>query len=142
MARSRLFFRVSPSGRFDGIEIHAANGFLIDQFTRDGVNQLADEYGGSVDNRLRFMLEIVADLCNAIGSTKVGIRISPTNKVWGIRDTHPEITLAGIETAHRIRKRPLSQSLFRIIVSLWHWRDNFVQALTRFRPSVNLRQNL
>jgi len=77
---------------FDGIEIHAANGFLIDQFTRDGVNQRADEYGGSVDNRLRFMLEIVADLCDAIGSTKVGIRISPTNKVWGIRDTHPEIT--------------------------------------------------
>lgn len=77
---------------FDGIEIHAANGFLIDQFTRDGVNQRADEYGGSVDNRLRFMLEIVADLCDAIGSGKVGIRISPTNKVWGIRDTHPEIT--------------------------------------------------
>ncbi|WGS83898.1 alkene reductase [Methylomonas sp. UP202] len=77
---------------FDGIEIHAANGFLIDQFTRDSINQRADEYGGSVDNRLRFMLEIVADLCNAIGSAKVGIRISPTNKVWGIRDTHPEIT--------------------------------------------------
>lgn len=76
---------------FDGVEIHAANGFLIDQFTRDGTNKRDDEYGGSIDNRLRFCLEIIEQTCAAIGSGKVGIRISPTNSVWGIKDsTHRE----------------------------------------------------
>ena len=76
---------------FDGVEIHAANGFLIDQFVRDGTNKREDDYGGSIDNRLRFCLEIVQQTCAAIGSGKVGIRISPTNSVWGIKDsTHRE----------------------------------------------------
>ncbi|EPJ53942.1 MAG: NADH:flavin oxidoreductase [Osedax symbiont Rs2] len=74
----------------DGVEIHAANGFLIDQFTRDGVNQRTDEYGGNIENRLRFMLEIVAALCREIGSGKVGIRLSPMNSVWGIKDSDPQ----------------------------------------------------
>ena len=78
----------------DGVEIHAANGFLIDQFTRDGINQREDEYGGSVDNRLRFMLEIVAAVCAAVGAGKVGIRLSPTNKVWGITDSDPKMTFS------------------------------------------------
>jgi N-ethylmaleimide reductase len=76
----------------DGVEIHGANGFLVDQFIRDGVNQREDEYGGSIDNRLRFMLEVVGAVCNEIGSGKVGIRISPTNKVWGIKDSDPKAT--------------------------------------------------
>jgi N-ethylmaleimide reductase len=76
----------------DGVEIHAANGFLIDQFTRDSVNQRDDEYGGSVENRLRFMLEVVDAVCEKIGSDKVGIRLSPTNSVWGIKDSNPSET--------------------------------------------------
>ncbi len=76
----------------DGVEIHGANGFLVDQFTRDGVNQREDEYGGSIDNRLRFMMEVVEAVCHEIGSGKVGIRISPTNKVWGIKDSNPKAT--------------------------------------------------
>ncbi|MFY0677552.1 MAG: alkene reductase [Neptuniibacter sp.] len=77
---------------FDGVEIHAANGFLIDQFTRDGTNKRVDEYGGTVDNRIRFCLEIVEQICARIGSGKVGIRISPTNKVWGIEDSNHRAT--------------------------------------------------
>jgi len=76
----------------DGVEIHGANGFLVDQFTRDGVNLRKDEYGGSIDNRLRFMMEVVDAVCIEIGSGKVGIRISPTNKVWGIKDSDPKAT--------------------------------------------------
>jgi len=76
----------------DGIEIHGANGFLVDQFTRDSINQREDEYGGSIDNRLRFMMEVVDAVCNEIGSGKVGIRISPTNNVWGIKDSDPKAT--------------------------------------------------
>ena len=76
----------------DGVELHGANGFLIDQFTRDGINQREDEYGGSIDNRLRFMMEVVGAVCAEIGSGKVGIRISPSNKVWGIKDSDPKAT--------------------------------------------------
>jgi len=76
----------------DGVEIHAANGFLIDQFTRDGINKRQDEYGGSIDNRLRFMLEIIEKVCNEIGAGKVGIRLSPSNDVWGISDSDPKAT--------------------------------------------------
>ena len=79
---------------FDGVEIHAANGFLIDQFTRDGTNRRTDEYGGSIDNRIRFCLEIIEQVCTAVGSGKVGIRISPTNKVWGITDSEHRATFS------------------------------------------------
>ncbi len=84
----------SIAAGFDGVEIHAANGFLIDQFTRDGTNKRDDKYGGSIDNRLRFCLEIVEKTCAAIGSGKVGIRISPTNKVWGIADSEYRATFS------------------------------------------------
>jgi N-ethylmaleimide reductase len=80
----------------DGVEIHAANGFLIDQFTRDGVNKRDDEYGGSIDNRLRFLEEVVEAVCNEIGSGKVGIRISPSNSVWGITDSTPAVTFSRV----------------------------------------------
>lgn len=73
----------------DGVEIHAAQGFLIDQFIRDGVNQRTDSYGGSTDNRLRFLLEVVEAACRAIGPGKVGVRLSPSNKIWGIKDSNP-----------------------------------------------------
>ncbi len=75
----------------DGIEIHAANGFLIDQFTRDSINKREDAYGGSVDNRLRFMMDVVEAICREIGSGKVGIRLSPSNSVWGIKDSNPKV---------------------------------------------------
>lgn len=78
----------------DGVELHGANGFLIDQFTRDGINQRQDEYGGSIDNRLRFMLEIIDAVCKAIGPGKVGIRLSPSNNVWGIKDSNPKATFS------------------------------------------------
>jgi len=78
----------------DGVEIHGANGFLVDQFTRDGINQREDKYGGSIDNRLRFMMEIIEAVCSEIGSGKVGIRLSPSNNVWGIKDSNPKKTFS------------------------------------------------
>jgi len=74
----------------DGIEIHAANNFLIDAFLRDGSNQRSDNYGGSVENRCRFLFEVVDAVTDAIGSDKVGVRLSPTNAVFGISDSNPE----------------------------------------------------
>lgn len=75
---------------FDGIEIHGANGYLIDQFIRDGANQRTDEYGGSIENRCRFPLEVV-DACVAeIGAGRVGIRLSPLTPFNDLTDSNPQ----------------------------------------------------
>ena len=64
---------------FDGVELHAANGYLPHQFLSDNANQRTDEYGGSIENRNRFVLEVMEAIVSAVGSDKAGIRISPTN---------------------------------------------------------------
>ena len=79
----------------DGIEIHGANNFLIDSFLRDGTNRREDEYGGPVENRNRFLIEVVAAVTGAIGAGKVGVRLSPTNSYFGITDSKPDITFPG-----------------------------------------------
>ena len=62
---------------FDGVEIHAANGYLPDQFLQTNSNTRTDEYGGSIENRVRFVLEIADAVVKAVGANKVGIRLSP-----------------------------------------------------------------
>lgn len=77
---------------FDGVEIHSANGYLLDQFLRDGSNQRNDEYGGSIENRSRLLREAVTAVCNAVGSNKVGVRISPENSFNDMRDSDGQNT--------------------------------------------------
>ncbi|MCU0534521.1 MAG: alkene reductase [Hydrococcus sp. Prado102] len=77
---------------FDGVEIHAANGYLIDQFLRDGSNQRNDAYGGSVENRARFLLEVTEAVVNAWSNDRVGVRLSPTNPYNDMRDSNPIAT--------------------------------------------------
>lgn len=74
---------------FDGVELHAANGYLPSQFLAESSNQRTDKYGGSVANNSRFTLEIMRELINAIGSEKVGIKISPLNPFNGISFRNP-----------------------------------------------------
>ncbi|CAI9115121.1 OLC1v1015957C1 [Oldenlandia corymbosa var. corymbosa] len=74
---------------FDGVEIHGAHGFLIDQFLKDHVNDRTDKYGGSLENRCRFALEIVDAISNAIGPDRVGIRLSPFANYFESGDSHP-----------------------------------------------------
>lgn len=74
---------------FDGVEIHGANGYLLDQFLHDNVNQRSDEYGGSIGNRSRFVLEVLMAVCEAVGSERVGIRLSPYNYFQDTRDSDP-----------------------------------------------------
>jgi len=76
---------------FDGVEIHAANGYLLDQFLRDSTNHRTDSYGGSIDNRIRFLSEVVTAVCSAIGADKVGVRISPVNTFNDIDDSDPQL---------------------------------------------------
>jgi len=75
---------------FDGVEIHGANGYLIDQFLRDGANKRTDAYGGSVENRCRFALEVVDAVIAEIGAGRVGIRLSPVTPSNDLRDSDPQ----------------------------------------------------
>lgn len=74
---------------FDGVEVHGANGYLIDQFLRDGCNQRTDGYGGSVENRARFLFEVLTAVTAAIGSERVGVRLSPLNSFNSMKDSDP-----------------------------------------------------
>ena len=71
----------------DGVEIHGAHGYLIDQFTQDRSNKRADEYGGSIENRCRFALEVIDAVVAAVGAKKVGFRLSPWSTYQGTHDT-------------------------------------------------------
>ncbi len=81
--------RNAMAAGFDGIEIHGANGYLVDQFLRDGANHRTDGYGGSIANRARFLLEIVDAASAAIGAERVGVRISPANPFNSMSDSDP-----------------------------------------------------
>ncbi len=75
---------------FDGVEIHAANGYLLDQFLKNGTNRRTDDYGGSVTNRARLLLEVTRAIADAIGSDRVGIRLSPVTPANDVDDTAPQ----------------------------------------------------
>lgn len=77
---------------FDGIELHGANGYLINQFIDSQANLRDDEYGGSLQNRLRFMREVVTAVSAAIGKERVGIRLAPLTTLMGSKDDTPEAT--------------------------------------------------
>lgn len=77
---------------FDGVEIHGANGYLIDQFLRDGTNHRTDAYGGSVENRARFLLEVTEAVVGVWGADRVGVRLSPTGAFNDMSDSDPEAT--------------------------------------------------
>jgi N-ethylmaleimide reductase len=79
---------------FDGVELHGANGYLIDQFLRDKTNQRTDRYGGSALNRARFLLEVTEALIGEWGAACVGVRLSPTNPFNDIADSNPAATFA------------------------------------------------
>ena len=77
---------------FDGVEVHGANGYLLDQFLRDGTNRRTDAYGGSVENRARLLLEVVGVVSTVFGAARVGVRLSPINPFNDIADSNPQAT--------------------------------------------------
>ncbi|KOP25536.1 NADH:flavin oxidoreductase [Hapalosiphon sp. MRB220] len=79
---------------FDGVELHGAFGYLIDQFLQDGSNQRQDEYGGSIENRTRFLLEVVTAVTSVWGGNRVGIKLSPSNTYYGMKDSNPQDTFS------------------------------------------------
>ncbi|MCD6072694.1 MAG: NADH:flavin oxidoreductase/NADH oxidase [Microvirga sp.] len=75
---------------FDGVEVHAANGYLLDQFLKTGSNHRTDDYGGSIENRARLLLEVTRAVADAVGSGRVGIRLSPVTPANDIVDADPQ----------------------------------------------------
>ncbi|VDC06487.1 unnamed protein product [Peniophora sp. CBMAI 1063] len=83
---------------FDGVEIHAANGYLLDQFMQRVSNDRTDEYGGSIENRLRFVKEVVEAVTATVGQERTGIRFSPWSKAQSMRMTDPVPTFSAMIT--------------------------------------------
>lgn len=81
---------IAKRAGFDGVEIHGANGYLIDQFLRDGSNRRADMYGGSVQNRMRLLNEILDAVCAVWPARRVGVRLSPENSFNSMSDSDPQ----------------------------------------------------
>src|SRR3981189_1098645 len=88
--------RNARAADFDGVEIHAANGYLLDQFIETGTNRRADAYGGPVENRARLLFEVAEALMPIWGPDRIGVRISPMGKLNDIHDDNPEATFGYI----------------------------------------------
>lgn len=94
---------------FDGVEVHAANGYLIDEFLRDGTNKRSDQYGGSLENRMRLLREVLAAVTRVAGPARTGVRLSPLQQMNGMYDSDPwgtfsyvvrELNLFGLAYLH------------------------------------------
>jgi N-ethylmaleimide reductase len=99
-------FRVAAANAmeagFDGVELHGANGYLLDQFLRDGANVRTDRYGGTLENRARFPLDVVDAVIQVWGAGRVGYKISPSFSMFGMSDSDPVATFSHLATAlHR-----------------------------------------
>ena len=99
VAGFRAAFENARRAGFDGVEVHGANGYLLDQFLRDGSNQRSGPYGGSIANRARLMLEVVDAAVAVLGEGRVGLRISPLNSFNSMQDSDPEALTAHLATA-------------------------------------------
>ncbi|KAJ9186328.1 hypothetical protein P3X46_001911 [Hevea brasiliensis] len=114
----RIAARNAIEAGFDGVEIHGANGYLIDQFLKDKVNDRTDTYGGSLENRCRFLFEVVKAVADEIGAYRVGIRLSPFADYNDCADSNPEalglyvvesLNKFGILYCHVIEPRMITQ---------------------------------
>ncbi|WP_415401291.1 alkene reductase [Tateyamaria sp. SN3-11] len=86
----RLAAQNARDAGFDGVEVHGANGYLIDQFLRDGTNTRTDGYGGSVENRARFLQEVLDAVATVFPAERIGLKLSPENNFNGMSDTNPQ----------------------------------------------------
>lgn len=82
--------RCAAAAGFDGVEVHASNGYLIDQFVRSSSNHRTDAYGGAIENRARLLLEVMQAIALEIGGARVGIRLSPVTPANDVFDAHPQ----------------------------------------------------
>ena len=84
---------------FDGVQVHAANGYLIDQFLRDGSNHRTDRYGGPIENRIRLLHEVTQAVAEIAGADRTAVRLSPNGDSQGVNDSAPEALFTAAATA-------------------------------------------
>lgn len=119
---------------FDGVELHGANGYLPDQFLRDGSNQRTDAYGGAIANRARFMLE-AADVCIDVwGADRVGVRLSPSGNTQGMRDSNPRETFGYVVRELAARKVGYLHIMEKLIGAPAHENPDHDIPIRFFRP--------
>lgn len=99
IADYRKAARNARAAGFDGVEIHAANGYLLDQFLRDGTNKRQDAYGGTIANRIRLTCDVTQAVCDEIGSGRVGIRLSPLSPVNDMSESNPQALFTALVAA-------------------------------------------
>ena len=91
--------RNAMAAGFDGVQLHAANGYLVEQFLRDGTNHRADRYGGPIENRIRLLLEATRALVGTVGADRTAVRLSPNDDSQGCGDSDPEALFRAAVTA-------------------------------------------
>ena len=114
---------------FDGVEVHAANGYLIDQFLRDQTNKRTDRYGSSIENRSRFLIEVVNAVSAAVSAKRTGVRISPQDKQSNIVDSNPQTLFNFVAERLSERVSPISIS------------SKAIRPASRFRPLTTKTSN-
>ncbi len=115
----RVAARNAMAAGFDGVQVHAANGYLIDQFLRDNTNTRDDAYGGSIANRVRLLTEVTQAVCDTAGADRTSVRLSPNGFVQGVDDSDPEAlfstaaaALCGLGIAFLEIREPFEDSTF------------------------------
>jgi N-ethylmaleimide reductase len=98
VAQFKLGAENAKAAGFDGVELHGANGYLLDQFLRDGANRRTDAYGGNIQHRARFPLEVAEAVMGVWGASRVGYKISPNGTVYSMSDSEPIRTFSYLAT--------------------------------------------
>lgn len=134
---------------FDGVELHAANGYLPDQFLQSGTNQRTDEYGGNIENRARFILQVIDELIEVWGSTRVGIHLSPRSDAADMYDENPKAMyrylLEQLNTRHLafvfLREYRASDSLLEELRAIYNGNIIANEALDKQSAEQLLQEN-
>jgi N-ethylmaleimide reductase len=128
VADYRRAARNAIAAGFDGVEVHGANGYLLDQFLRSDSNRRTDAYGGSIENRARLLVEVMQAVCDEIGADKVGLRLSPVTPANDAIDPHPQPLFD-----HVVRQlAPLKMAYLHIIEGSTGAARDFTQGDTAF----------
>jgi N-ethylmaleimide reductase len=134
----RLAALNAKAAGFDGVEIHGANGYLLDEFLRDGSNKRSGPYGGPIENRARLLLEVIDAVISVWGAGRVGVRISPLNSFNDMRDSFDDLCRHAVKhTRHRLHRPDAQRSLSGAASRCGHTRTRRLPRSPRRQPRLH-----